>query len=125
MLDTASGGFTSTTFRVLLKQAPRYFRLGKGSFQRRILYSLAQEFSCKGDNGSRQFNWSRLLGSLSSAALANAYYPPRSRGVGLTMNRFAMGLAWDPTGLFTEEFWPDINRKFFHRQKTVLVVGQQ
>ena len=124
MLDIAGGGFASTTLRVLLKQDPRYFRLGRGSLKHRVLYSLAQEFTCKGDNGKRQFNWSRLLGSLTAAALANAYYPSRSRGLGLTMNRFSMGLAWDPTGLLTEEFWPDINRRFFQRQKTVLAADQ-
>ena len=117
MLDNVNGGLASTAFRVLLKQDPRYFRLGRGSIRHRILYSLAQEFSTKSDQGTRQVNWSRLLGTLSSAAIANAYYPKPNRGLGLTFNRFGNSILWDPTGLLTDEFWPDIRRRFFHRSK--------
>lgn len=116
MLDTIHGGFASTAFCVLLKQDPRYFRLGRGSITHRLLYSLVQEFSAKGDNGRRQFNWSNVLGTFASGAISNAYYPPPNRGFGLTMNRSAVSLAWGFTGELADEFWPDVKRKLrFHR----------
>ena len=118
MLDTIDGGLASTAFRIMLKQDPRYFRLGHGSIKRRIAYSLGQEFITRGDSGKREFNWSRVLGSLASASLSNLYYPPPNRGLGLTMNRFALGFLWDPSGLLMDEFWPDIDRRmarFVHR----------
>lgn len=117
MLDNVDGGLASTAFRVLLKQDPRYFRVGRGSVTHRILYSLAQEFSTKSDRGTRQFNWSRLLGTLSGAAIANIYYPKPNRGLGLTFNRFGNSILWDPPGLLTDEFWPDIRSHFFDRGK--------
>jgi hypothetical protein len=115
MLDSVSGGLASTAFCVLLKQDPRYFRLGQGSIKDRIIYSAKQEFSTKSDKGTRQFNWSNVLGLLASASISNAYYPAPNRGFGLTMNRFAVGLLWGFTGEWADEFWPDIKRKLFHK----------
>jgi hypothetical protein len=117
MVDAADGGLASTAFCVLLKQDPRYFRLGQGSIKHRIIYSMAQEFSAKGDKGDRQFNWSNILGMLASAAISNAYYPPPNRGFGLTMNRFGIGLLWGFTGGWADEFWPDVKRKLFHKNQ--------
>jgi hypothetical protein len=116
MLDAVHGGFASTAFCVLLKQDPRYFRLGQGPIKHRIFYSLGQQFSAKGDNGKRQFNWANVLGTFASGAISNAYYPRPNRGFGLTMNRSAVSLLWGFTGELAEEFWPDVKRKLpFHR----------
>ena len=46
-LDAVNGGFASTAFCILLKQDPRYFRLGEGSIKQRVIYSMEQEFSAK------------------------------------------------------------------------------
>ena len=116
MLDATSGGFASMSLCALLKQDPRYFRRGKGSIGSRIAYSMGQQFSAKSDRGNRQFNWSNIGGLLASASLANAYYPAPNRGFGLTMNRFAVSLAWGFTGELGDEFWPDVRHKFFHRR---------
>ena len=116
MLDAVHGGFASTAFCVLLKQDPRYFRLGQGPIKHRIFYSLAQQFSAKGDNGKRRFNWANVLGTFASGAISNAYYPPPNRGFGLTMNRSSVSLLWGFTGGLADEFWPDVKRKLlFHR----------
>jgi hypothetical protein len=115
MLDAVNGGYVSTALCVLLKQDPRYFRLGSGSIEHRILYSLAQQVSAKSDKGTRQVNWSNLLGTFASSAVSNAYYPRPNRGFGLTMNRAAVSLLWGFTGEFTDEFGPDISHKLFHR----------
>jgi hypothetical protein len=117
MLDAVNGGFTSAAFCALLKQDPRYFRLGTGSIEHRIVYSMAQEFSAKSDKGTRQFNWSNVLGTFASSGISNAYYPRPNRGFGLTMNRAEVSLLWGFTGELADEFWPDVNRKLFHRQK--------
>jgi hypothetical protein len=117
MLDSVSGGFASTTFCIVLKQDPRYFRLGQGSTMHRAFYSMAQQLSAKSDEGHRQINWSNVLGMLVSSSLSNAYYPRPDRGFGLTMNRFGIGLAWGVTGTLSDEFWPDIDRLLFHRKK--------
>jgi hypothetical protein len=115
MLDQTTGEFAGTGYCILFKEDPRYFRLGEGSIRRRLFYSLAQEFSAKSDKGTRMFKWANLLGTFTSSAISNAYYPPASRGVGLTMTRAATSFLWDFTGELPDEFWPDVKRKFFQR----------
>ena len=45
LADEVSGQFFSNfTYPVLLKEDPRYFRLGEGSLKHRIGYAIAQEF---------------------------------------------------------------------------------
>jgi len=114
-LDGVTGEFSGTAYCILFKEDPRYFRLGEGSIWHRVLYSLAQEFSAKGDNGKRMFKWSEPLGTFTSSALSNLYYPPASRGLGLTMTRAGTSFLWDFTGELPDEFWPDVKRKLFHR----------
>jgi len=136
LADEVSSGFWSNyTYPVLLKEDPRYFRLGEGSFGRRVLYSLKQEAVCHTDKGGRSFNFSNVLGAFTSGAISNLYYPGRSvvrvipatatspampvyendRGVELTVSRAAIALGYGTIGGLFDEFWPDLNRKLFHR----------
>ncbi len=69
----------------LLRQDPRYFYRGSGSFTLRAAYAIGAAFFCRGDNGHWEPNYSHLLGSFSSGALSNLYYPPANRGFKLTL----------------------------------------
>jgi hypothetical protein len=102
-------------YPVLLKEDPRYFRLGHGSFKHRILYSMEQEFVCHTDKGGRSFNFSNVLGAFTSGAISNIYYPGTDRGAELTLSRSAISLGYGSVGGLVDEFWPDIKRKLFHR----------
>lgn len=114
--DQVSSNFFSNFFYPsLLKEDPRYFRLGEGSIKHRIGYSLAQEFVCHTDRGGRSFNFSNVFGAFTSGGLSNLYYPSTDRGFSLTMSRSAISLLYGSTGGLVDEFWPDINRKLFHR----------
>jgi hypothetical protein len=114
--DVADHEFMSNfLFPVLLKQDPRYFRLGQGTIRRRIAYSLAQEFSAKTNQGTRQFNFSKLLGAFAAKAVSNAYYPSGDRGLGLTMSRSALSILSGMGSGLGAEFWPDIDCKLFHK----------
>jgi hypothetical protein len=118
LLDTASSGFFANfAYPVLLKQDPRYFRLGEGTFKRRMFYSLKQEFSARTDKGIRQVNWSNILGAFTAGGISNAYYPSSDRGFGLTVSRSAISLMYGMVGGLGEEFWPDIHRKLFHKRQ--------
>jgi hypothetical protein len=120
----SSNFFAIFLYPSLLKDDPRYFRLGEGSFKRRFGHALAQEFIAHKDAGGRTFNWSNTLGALSSGALSNAYYPPAERGFGLTMSRAGVALLYGSLGGIGSEFWPDISRKM-HRKKSPLSTGEQ
>jgi hypothetical protein len=115
--DRFSAGFFSTSYAVLLKQDPRYFRLGEGSIKHRIGYALAQQFVAKTDKGKREFNYSKVLGALTSGGLSNAYYPDANRGIGLTMSRFGISLLYGSLIGIVNEFSVEIDQKFVHKKK--------
>lgn len=113
--QVSSNFFANFFYPVLLKEDPRYFRLGEGSIKRRIIWSLEQEFICKKDQGGHDFNYSNVFGAFTSGAVSNIYYPSTDRGFSLTMSRSAVSLAYGSAGGLIDEFWPDISRKLFHR----------
>jgi hypothetical protein len=116
--DQVSAGFFSNfAYPVLLKEDPRYFRLGEGSTKHRIFYSLAQEFVGYTDKGTRRFNYSRVLGVFTAGGISNIYYPSANRGFGLTMSRAGISFLYGSLGGLINEFWPDINQKLSHRHK--------
>jgi hypothetical protein len=103
----------------LLHQDPRYFRLGHGPVRHRILYSLATSFICKHDNtGKWEPNYSNVLGNIASGAISNLYYPASNTGVGLTISNGLIVTAEGGAGSIFQEFWPDLSRKWFHRDPT-------
>lgn len=133
--EISSGLWSNYVYPSLLKEDPRYFRRGDGSFSGRVAYSFKQEFVCHTDRGGRSFNFSNVLGALTSGAISNLYYPGRSlvrtvpatatspampvyendRGVELTLSRTAIALGYGTIGGLFDEFWPDIHRKLFGR----------
>ena len=115
--QVSSNFFANFFYPTLLKEDPRYFRLGEGPIKHRIGYSLAQEFVTRTDKGTRRFNFSNVLGAFTSGGLSNAYYPQTDRGVGLTMSRSGISLLYGSAGGLVDEFWPDIGRKLFHKNK--------
>jgi hypothetical protein len=138
LADNVSSGFFSTYFfPVLLKQDPRYFRLGEGSFRHRLLYGVRQEFVCHTDNGGRSFHWSNVLGAFTAGTISNLYYPGRTllyttpatsttppiphyendRGVSLTLSRSAIALGYGTAAGLFGEFWPDIHNKLTRKHK--------
>jgi|SRR5579863_2278621 len=136
LADEVSSGFWSNfTYPVLLKEDPRYFRLGEGGFVHRTIYSVKQEFVCHTDKGGRSFNFSNVLGALTSGTISNLYYPGNTvirtipattttrampvyendRGLELTLSRTSIALGYGVLGGFFDEFWPDIQRKIWHK----------
>jgi hypothetical protein len=118
MADQVSSNFFSNyAYPVLLKEDPRYFRLGQGTIKHRTWYAITHEFITRTDKGTNRFAYSNVLGAFTSGSLSNAYYPQSDRGFGLTMNRSALALAYGAGGNLIDEFWFDINQKLFHKHK--------
>jgi hypothetical protein len=116
LADEVSSSFWANYFYpVLLKEDPRYFRLGEGTIKHRILYALWQEVDCRTDKGGRTFAWENVLGAFTTGALSNTYYPPAERGLGLTMSRSAISIGYGSLGGLVDEFYPDIAQRLFHR----------
>lgn len=118
LADSVDGSFWGGfVLPVLLKEDPRYFRLGEGSGMHRVLYAASTTFVTRTDSGHRRFNFSNVLGNIIAGGIANTYYPQSDRGVGLTFQRAAVVTAMGAVGGIAEEFLPDIDRKILHRHK--------
>ena len=100
----------------ILHQDPRFFRMGHGSIKRRLLYSASTSFICKHDNtGKWEPNYSNMAGNIVSGAISNLYYPPSNSGIGQTFSNGMLVTAEGTIAAIFDEFWPDISRKFLHR----------
>lgn len=83
--DVVDGTFLGgAVFPTLLKQDPRYFYKGTGSFKSRFFYAISMALIAKGDNKKWEPNYSNILGNIAAGGIANLYYPASNRGVGLT-----------------------------------------
>ncbi len=103
----------------ILHQDPRFFRMGHGSFKRRLLYSAATSFICKHDNtGKWEPNYSNVAGNIVSGAISNLYYPASNSGIGQTFGNGMLVTAEGTIAAVFDEFWPDVSRKFLHRDPT-------
>jgi hypothetical protein len=103
--DVFDGTFLgSAIFPTLLKQDPRYFYKGTGSFRSRLLYALGNAVICKGDNKQWQPNYSNILGNFAAGAIANLYYPQSNRGVGLTFETAGIRIAETAVAGVFQEF---------------------
>jgi hypothetical protein len=103
----------------ILHQDPRFFRRGYGSAKRRIFYALSTSFVCKHDNtGKWEPNYSNLGGNLAAGAISTLYVPEDERTAGNVIEGFALVTIEGAGGAVLQEFWPDISRKFFHKDPT-------
>jgi len=104
----------------ILHQDPRYYRLGHGAVAHRFLYAFATTFICKHDNTHKwEPNYSNVLGNMIAGEISQYYTPGGDPGkVGSVIET---GLTVTFEGSFggeLQEFWPDISRKFFHKDPT-------
>lgn len=94
---------------------PRYYTLYRGGFLRRAGYAISRLCITKTDLGDRTFNFSEAIGSGMAAELSSRYYPRLERSGSEILERWLSQLVNDGVGNIVEEFWPDINHKFFHK----------
>jgi hypothetical protein len=103
----------------ILHQDPRYFRLGHGTATHRMLYALMTNVMCKHDKtGKWEPNYSNVAGNIASGAISNLYYPSDGSGIGQTFTNGFIVTAEGGFGSLFQEFWPDISRKFLHKDPT-------
>ena len=115
--DTFDGTFWgNAVFPVLLHEDPRYFRMGQGSFSRRLFYSISTTVWSRHDDATWGPNYGNVLGNLVAGGISNLYYPSSDRGAGLTFERAFTVTAEGTLGAVAYEFWPDVSRKLFHKQ---------
>jgi hypothetical protein len=97
-----------------LREDPRYYQKGTGSYTRRALWAASGTVWCKRDSGTWGPNYANVVGNLMGAAVSNVYYPASDRTVGGTISRGFSVTAQGIIGSEVIEFWPDIVR---HHQR--------
>jgi hypothetical protein len=97
----------------------RYYTLGRGGFIKRTGYALSRAVITRSDSGHNTFNISEVVGAGASSGLSSLYYPTRERSFGNTGSEWATDIGIDAASFMVKEFWPDINRKFFHQKDSV------
>jgi hypothetical protein len=117
--DTADGNFWgNAVLPVLLKEDPRYFRMGTGSFTRRFAYSASTALWCRRDNGKWGPNYANVAGNFISGGISNLYYPDENSGFEKTVIGAMTVTAEGVIGAELIEFLPDIQHHFTkNRQK--------
>jgi hypothetical protein len=102
----------------LLRQDPRFFQLGKGSFWHRTRYAIGRIFIIRTDSGNREFNYSEVFGSAMSAGISTyTYHPHGDRTLGNTASVWGTQVGLDTLTLVVKEFWPDIRRKISRKRQ--------
>jgi hypothetical protein len=107
----------------LMKEDPRYFQKGTGSFSSRFLWAATSTVWCKRDNATWGPNYANVLGNLMGAAVSNLYYPQSERTAVDTISRGFTVTAQAIVGSEVIEFWPDIVRH--HRRKQAEKLARQ
>jgi hypothetical protein len=113
MIDQAQAGFFKDfAYPTIFFEDPRYYRLGQGSTQRRLLHALAHAVVAHHEDGSPMPNYSEWLGTASAVSLSNAYHPDNRRGFGPSAEKVVIAVTQDAGFDVLREFWPEIAHKF-------------
>jgi hypothetical protein len=111
------GLFVTGVYPSLFRQDPRYYRLGDGGLSHRTGYALTRILVTRQDSGRKAFNFSEVLGSFSSAALAVTYYPKSERDFSDVAERAGVQFIFDAGFNLLKEFYPEIERKIFRKKR--------
>ena len=110
--QASSEFFKDFAYPAIFSEDPRYYRLGQGSFRKRLFHAVSHSVIAYRENGTEMFNFTEWLGTSSAVALSNTYHPDNSRGFAPSAERVGWGVANDVGYDVLREFWPEIARKF-------------
>jgi hypothetical protein len=109
--------FSAGVLATLLHQDPRYYRKGPGSgVVRRAIYSVSRLVIARQDSGAAAFNASGIGGMMLGIAASNLYYPAASVRGSVMACRVSTSLSGGIMGNLMSEFWPDLQKRFFHKR---------
>jgi hypothetical protein len=109
--------FSAGVLATLLHQDPRYYRKGPGTgVARRAIYSVSRLVIARQDSGAPAFNASGIGGMMLGIAASNLYYPAVSVRGSVMACRVSTSLSGGIMGNLMSEFWPDLQKRFFHKR---------
>ena len=113
MADKASSAFFKDfAYPTIFSEDPRYYRLARGGFSKRLIYAMSRVvIAHRESDGAPMFNFSEWLGGASAVALSNVYHPDHTRGFDAAARRMGYGVTSDVGFNVLREFWPEIAHK--------------
>jgi hypothetical protein len=113
---TIENFWVSAILPSLLHQDPRFFQKSTGGFWSRAGYAVSRIFITRGDSGNSEFNASEIFGSAIAAGISTySYHPHADKTLANTADVWGTQLGYDTITIVLKEFWPDIRRKFSHK----------
>jgi hypothetical protein len=109
--QASSKFFKDFAFPTLFSEDPRYYRMARGRFGKRLLHAVGHSFIAYRVDGTRIFNSSEWLGTTTAAALGNTYHPGNERGAGHLAKNVGFAVLQDMGFDVLREFWPGVSRK--------------
>jgi len=101
----------------VLRQDPRFYQSGKGTFFRRSSYAVSRLFVTGSDRGTKQPNLSEIFGAGIAAMVGTFTYHPRNeRNFSNASSVWGTQIGYDGITLELKEFWPDIRGKLRHKK---------
>ena len=108
---TSQNFFGDFVFASAFHEDTRYNRRGASHrMWRRIGYAITRSVVTRTDSGEPIFNWANVVGTGMSTGLANAYYPPGSRGGRAWATNWGVSIADSGFANLMPEFSPDFMR---------------
>lgn len=92
---------------ILLREDPRYYRLGRGSLLQRFGYAIGQTFVTRNDVGHTLPNYAGILGRGVASSLTMAYYPAVSANARVVLSTFGTSIAGDAGLNIIRELLPE------------------
>ena len=92
-------------------QDPRFYIKSTLSFKQSLKYAAVRLVKARSDSGEQVTDYAGLVGPLAGEALANSYYPEKSRGAGGTFTRYASDQGWRFAGYMVRQYWPRISKR--------------
>jgi hypothetical protein len=115
---TIENFMVEAVFPSLLKQDPRFYQSGVGTFWHHTGYAISRIFVTRTDSGHKQFNLPEFLGSALAAGISTYSYHPRAdRTLANTVSVWGTQVGYDTLSIVAKEFWPDIRRKLSHEKQ--------
>ena len=114
--QTDENYFVQAILPSVLHQDSRYYTLQHGNVAHRALYAFDRTLITRKDSGGNTFNYSEIVGAGAASGISTLYYPRADKDWTKTGQRWLQNVIIDGGVYMFQEFWPDINNRFFHQK---------
>jgi hypothetical protein len=116
LADVAISSTIEGGLGALWGEDPRYIPSGKKGIWPRARYAVKTVVIAPRPDGSFKPAWGRYAGNVFNNIIENSWLPPSQTTASATAWRSVGGLLGRLGGNLWGEYWPDVQKRFFHRK---------